>query len=204
MQIFYPILWVVFSFLDGIICHTKVFHFWCTPIYLLFLMEFPRVGDKLELQPPACTTATTTGIWAVSVTYTTAHSNTGSLTHWVRPGFEPVSSWIPSQICFCCTMTGTPICFSFTAYAYVGFYQWSLNFGLTKGNVKFFKKEKNEINFKKKRKIKVFWITIWNCPRIFQKTSTLISALRLIDDFNWLNDYPLKGRVPLSLKWGKK
>ena len=26
------------------------------------------------------------------VTYTTAHSNTGSLTHWVRPGTEPVSS----------------------------------------------------------------------------------------------------------------
>ena len=29
------------------------------------------------------------------VTYTTAHSNTGSLTHWARPGMEPVSSWIP-------------------------------------------------------------------------------------------------------------
>ena len=34
------------------------------------------------------------GIWAVSVTYITAHSNTGSLTHWVRPGIKPVSSWI--------------------------------------------------------------------------------------------------------------
>ena len=29
-----------------------------------------------------------------SATYTTAHSNAGSLTHWVRPGIEPVSSWI--------------------------------------------------------------------------------------------------------------
>jgi len=28
------------------------------------------------------------------VTYTTAHGNAGSLTHWVRPGFEPESSWI--------------------------------------------------------------------------------------------------------------
>ena len=33
-------------------------------------------------------------IWAMSVTYTTAHSNARSLTHWVRPGIEPASSWI--------------------------------------------------------------------------------------------------------------
>ena len=31
---------------------------------------------------------------ATSATYTTAHSNAGSLTHWARPGIEPVSSWI--------------------------------------------------------------------------------------------------------------
>ena len=33
-------------------------------------------------------------IGAVAVTYTTAHGNTGSLTHWARPGIEPASSWI--------------------------------------------------------------------------------------------------------------
>ena len=33
-------------------------------------------------------------IRATSVTHTTAHGNTGSLTHWARPGIEPVSSWI--------------------------------------------------------------------------------------------------------------
>ena len=32
-------------------------------------------------------------IQATSVTYTTAHSNTGSLTHWTRPGVKPTSSW---------------------------------------------------------------------------------------------------------------
>ena len=32
-------------------------------------------------------------IWAESVTYTTAHSNARSLTHWVRPGIEPSTSW---------------------------------------------------------------------------------------------------------------
>ena len=34
------------------------------------------------------------GIWATSVTYTTACGHTGSLTHWVRPGIKPASSWI--------------------------------------------------------------------------------------------------------------
>ena len=54
--------------------------------FLLFFLgphlrhgEFPRLGVKLELQLP---------------TYTTAHRNTKSLTHWVRPGIEPASPWI--------------------------------------------------------------------------------------------------------------
>ena len=33
-------------------------------------------------------------IWATSVSYTTAHGNAGSSTHWRRPGIEPMSSWI--------------------------------------------------------------------------------------------------------------
>ena len=41
-------------------------------------MEVPRLGVKLELQVPA---------------YTTAYGNTGSLTHWARPGMEPETSW---------------------------------------------------------------------------------------------------------------
>ena len=31
----------------------------------------------------------------LSLTYTTAHSNTGSLTHGARPGIEPTTSWFP-------------------------------------------------------------------------------------------------------------
>ena len=34
------------------------------------------------------------GIWAASVTYTTAQGNVRPLTHWARPGIEPTSSWI--------------------------------------------------------------------------------------------------------------
>ena len=33
-------------------------------------------------------------IWATSATYTTAHGNAGSLTHWTRPGIEPVYLWV--------------------------------------------------------------------------------------------------------------
>ena len=33
-------------------------------------------------------------IQVVSSTYTTAHGNTRSLTHWARSGIEPASSWI--------------------------------------------------------------------------------------------------------------
>ena len=32
-------------------------------------------------------------ILAMSTTYATAHGNVGSLTHWARPGIEPVTSW---------------------------------------------------------------------------------------------------------------
>ena len=40
------------------------------------------------LQPQQC------GIQAMSATYTAAHGNAGSLTHWARPGIEPASSLI--------------------------------------------------------------------------------------------------------------
>ena len=33
-------------------------------------------------------------IWVVSATYTTAHSNARSLTHWARPGIKCASSWM--------------------------------------------------------------------------------------------------------------
>ena len=34
-------------------------------------------------------------IWAASATYSTAHRNARSPTHWARPGIKPTSSWIP-------------------------------------------------------------------------------------------------------------
>ena len=42
---------------------------------------------QLTSQPQEC------WIQAKSATYTTAHGNTGSLTHWARPGIEAATSW---------------------------------------------------------------------------------------------------------------
>ena len=85
---------------------------WCSYICLCFFfffffffflgphprhVEVPRLWVKLlwlwctrwpTPQPQQCQ------IWAVSETYTTAHGNTRSLTHWVRAGFESSSLWM--------------------------------------------------------------------------------------------------------------
>ena len=66
-------------------------------------MEVPKLGVKLELELLAY--AYTTAMpepsqvcdlyhEAKSVTYTTAHSNARSLTHWLRLGIKTSSSWI--------------------------------------------------------------------------------------------------------------
>ena len=75
----------------------------------LWHVEIPRWGVKLEFQLPAYATAKKHGIWVKSVTYTTAHGNTGSLTHWTRPGIESTSSWIQAGFLTCSATMGTPI-----------------------------------------------------------------------------------------------
>ena len=42
-------------------------------------------------------------------TYTTAHSNIGSSTHWSRPGIEPASSWIPVRFINHWATLGNPL-----------------------------------------------------------------------------------------------
>ena len=43
-----------------------------------------------------------------SVSYTTAHGNAGSLTHWVRPGIEPATSWFLVRFTNPWATMGTP------------------------------------------------------------------------------------------------
>ena len=54
-------------------------------------MEVLRLGVELELD------ASLRHSQAASANYTKAHSNAGSLTHWVGPGIEPASSWILAE-----------------------------------------------------------------------------------------------------------
>ena len=71
-------------------------------------MEVPRVGAELELQLPAYTRATVTPDLS-HICDTTAYSNTGSLTHWSRPGIKLLSSWMLVGFVNRWAMTGTPI-----------------------------------------------------------------------------------------------
>ena len=75
-------------------------------------MEVPRIGAELEMQllaytpqPQQCQ------IQATSVTYTTAHGNTGSFNPLSEARIKPESSWTASQIHFHGATTGTPVCF---------------------------------------------------------------------------------------------
>ena len=54
----------------------------------LWHMEVPRLGVWSELH-----LTQQYQIRAESVTYTIAHDNTGSLTHWAKPGIKPKTSW---------------------------------------------------------------------------------------------------------------
>ena len=57
-------------------------------------MKVPRLGTESELKLRPTPQPQQHGIWTAGVTYATAWSNTGSLTHWVRPGIKTViSEW---------------------------------------------------------------------------------------------------------------
>ena len=88
-------------------------------------MEDPRLGSNQSCSCWSTPDTQQRGIWAASATYTTAHGNTESLTHWARPGIEPSTSWFPVGFINHWAMTGTPInnLFSYLNYMqkYSGF-----------------------------------------------------------------------------------
>ena len=53
-------------------------------------MEVPRLGVELSYSCQPTPQPQQLGIRALSAT---AHGNTGSLTHWLRPGIKPITSW---------------------------------------------------------------------------------------------------------------
>ena len=72
-----------------------LFPFSVLSCFVLFLglhpwhMQIPRLGVELELQMLAYTTATATPDPSLA-----SRGNTGSMTHWTRPGIKLASSWI--------------------------------------------------------------------------------------------------------------
>ena len=82
------------------------FFFRATPKH----MEVLRLGFKLELQLPE------------PATYTTAHGNAGSLTHWTGPRIKSSSSWI--LVVFITTETQWGLLISHSYPCLVGFISW--------------------------------------------------------------------------------
>ena len=69
-------------------------------------MEVPRLGVELELQLLAYTIATAMGDPGHICDIHHSPQRPNPLTHWVRPGIEPTSSWI--LLHYCWAMMGTP------------------------------------------------------------------------------------------------
>ena len=64
-------------------------------------------------------------IRAASATYTTAHGNAKSLTHWARTGIEPTTSWFLVGFVNHWATTGTPTIFYLLIYEQVYLSGWS-------------------------------------------------------------------------------
>ena len=69
--------------------------------------RFPGQGSNRSCSHQPTPEPQQLGIQAASATYTTAHGNARSPTHWARPGTEPATSWF--LVRFHCTTTGTPL-----------------------------------------------------------------------------------------------
>ena len=76
------------------------------------IWRFPGWGSKQSCSHWCMPEPQQRRIRAASATFTTAHSNAGSLTHWPRPGIEPATSWFLVGFINHCTMMGTHMGFS--------------------------------------------------------------------------------------------
>ena len=80
-------------------------YFFLFPFFLFFKGLTVAYGssrgmDWIEVVAAGLPTPQTHWNWAAFVTYTTACSNSGSLTHWVRLGIESASTWILCGVLF--------------------------------------------------------------------------------------------------------
>ena len=100
----FPILYIISpEFITGSL-RLSSFFFFLGPHK--WQMEGPRRGHWPTPETQQHT------IQVTSVTYTAAHCNARSLTHWARPGIEPTSLWMPVRFVNCWATKGTPVCVS--------------------------------------------------------------------------------------------
>ena len=89
---------------------TKITYFFLFCLFRIVPMAYggsqSEGSNRPMPQPQQC------GIRTTSVTYTTAHDNAGSLTHWARPGIEPTSSWILGGFINCWATMGNSLSFN--------------------------------------------------------------------------------------------
>ena len=71
-------------------------------------MEVPRLGGLGSCSCRPTPQPLQSQIRAASATCTTVHGNTGSLTHWAKPGIEPTTSWFLVGFVIYWATTGTP------------------------------------------------------------------------------------------------
>ena len=80
--------------------------------FFLSFRAAPSAYGGSQARGPVGTGTRVTASWNpshTSVTYSTAHGNARSLTHWARPGIKPASSWILVRFTNCWAMTWTPM-----------------------------------------------------------------------------------------------
>ena len=79
----FPLMSFIYAFI-----FSSYFFFSCTH----GIWKFPGQGLNWSCSCQPIPQPKQHGIWDTSVTYTTAHGDAESLTHWMRPGIEPISS----------------------------------------------------------------------------------------------------------------
>ena len=85
----------------------KMFSFFIFFYFFIFL-SFPELyGGSQARGLIRAIAASLCQIWATSATNTTTQGNTGSLTHWARPGIKPAASWFLVRFVKHWTMKGT-------------------------------------------------------------------------------------------------
>ena len=129
-------------------------------------MEVPRLGAIQSCSCQPTPEPQQRGIPATSATYTTAHSNSRSLTHWARLGIKPATSWFLVGFVSACATMGT------TSLYYCSSQIVTLTWLIVQ-------KSLNDINIHKRDNNSTFiWINIYlNGDFIFLKTVSLFPKM---------------------------